>query len=145
MGLTEVTDHIPNYPQARPRTITHSIPVQTAFDPFLKPSPPGPHTVPRFNLHLTQVDLSRWFVEPGIRGPYTFGELLRGLDCIKISSPTLGRGGWSPLTNFLTHRAAVGKPISLLVLNDCPRMPPEVVESIKRVVDVLERWGLGMG
>ena len=89
-------------------------------------------------LRLVGLDLSTWFIEPNIRGSHTFEELLRGLDHIEIVQPVLGRGGWSPLTNFLTRRAAVGSRIASLKLVEYPQIPPEVVESIKREVTVFE-------
>ena len=72
---------------------------------------------------------------------------MRNLTCLRlihpdhldILCPTLGRGDWTPLTSFLTRRAAVGNRISLLTLDDYPRMCPEVVESIERAAEVFER------
>jgi len=87
-------------------------------------------------LRLICMDLSRWFIEPDIRGPRTFKDLLRGLDRIDIMKPVLGGGGWSPLTNFLTRRAAVGNQISSLRMSGHPWMSPEVVDGIKRAVKV---------
>jgi len=45
------------------------------------------------------------------------------------------------LTNFLSHRAAAGKRISLLRLTGHPRMDEDVVGRIKRAVDVFENDG----
>jgi hypothetical protein len=59
-------------------------------------------------LHLKEVDLSTWFVVPAIRDPNIFKDLLRGLRSISITGPSLSDGDWSPFTNFLTRRAAVG-------------------------------------
>ena len=88
-------------------------------------------------LHLPDVDLSTWFAEPDPCGPYTREELLPSLDHILITSPIV-YDDWSPLTAFLSFRAAVGNQISLLRLCDHPRMDGNVAESIKRVVEVFE-------
>jgi len=92
-------------------------------------------------LHLVEVDLSTWFMEPDIREPHTFQELLPRLEHIIIIKPALSGDDWSPLTNFLSRRAAVGNRISSLRLSGHPRMDGDVVENIKRVVDVFEDEG----
>ena len=94
-------------------------------------------------LHLVMVDLSVCFVEPEMCGPRTFGEFLPGLNRIVITRPTLSGGDWSPLTNFLSHRAAVGNSISFLRISDHPYMDEDVVESIKCAVKVFEGEGRG--
>ena len=93
------------------------------------------------HLHLEGVDLSAWFMEPDAREHHIFEDLLRGLRCISISDPSLTGGDWGPLTAFLIRRAAVGKRISSLRLNCCPRMGEDVVDSTRRVVEVFEEWG----
>jgi len=90
-------------------------------------------------LYLTEANLSGRFVDPDDRGSHTFKDLLPGLDHLKITAPTLGRGYWDPLTEFMTRRAAIGNRLSLLVFIICPRMCPEDVESIKQAVDVFLR------
>jgi hypothetical protein len=97
------------------------------------------------HLHLEEVDLSTWFVEPDTREPHVFKYLLRGLRVIAITEPRLSGGDWSPLTNFLNRRAAVGNRISSLRLNYCPHMDEGVVESIRRVVEVFENDGSNDG
>jgi len=82
--------------------------------------------------------LSGWFVGPDIPGPHKFKELLRGLDHISITNPALRGDDWSPLTNFLSRRAAVGNSISSLALRDHPQMDEDAVESIKCVVKVVD-------
>ena len=89
-------------------------------------------------LNLVDIDLFTWFMEPVVRGPHEFQELLRNLDHIVIIRPTLRGGDWSPLTNFLSRRAAIGNRISSLRLSDHPSMDEDVVESIRRVADVFE-------
>jgi hypothetical protein len=93
------------------------------------------------HLHLYQVDLSRWFVEPDTRKSHVFKDLLCGLRSITIIEPRLSGGDWSPLTNFLTRRAAVGNRISSLSLSDYPHMGEGVVESIRRAVEDFEDEG----
>jgi hypothetical protein len=89
-------------------------------------------------LELEQVDLST-FVEPYIREQHVFRDLLRGLRSITITAPRLSGGDWSPLTNFLARRAAVGNQISSLSLCRCPRMDEGVVESIRGAVEGFEQ------
>jgi hypothetical protein len=93
------------------------------------------------HLHLNQVDLSKWFVEPDTRKPHVFKDLLRRLHSITIIEPSLSGDDWSPLTNFLTRRGAVGARISSLSLSGYPHMGEGVVESIRRAVDVFEGRG----
>jgi len=89
------------------------------------------------HLRLIDVDLSTWFAEPDIRGPGAFEDVLRSLDLIDILKPTLSRG-WSPLTAFLSDRAANGNRISRLRIINHPHMAKDVVESIKCAVGVFE-------
>ena len=91
------------------------------------------------HLELKQIDLSTWFIKPDIREPRVFKDLLRGLRSISITDPTLTGGDWSPLTNFLTRCVAVGNRISSLRLGHYPRMGKNVVESIRRAVEVFEK------
>ena len=97
------------------------------------------------HLHLEDLDLSRWFVEPDTRESHIFKDLLPGLRYISITRCRLSGDDWSPLTNFLTHRAAVGNRISTLDLGYYPYMEEGVIESIRRAVDVLESCGNGWG
>jgi hypothetical protein len=90
------------------------------------------------HLRLEEVDLSTWFIEPDTPEPHVFKDLLRGLRSISISSYKLGGGDWSPLTSFLTRRAAVGNWISSLSLSHYMDMDDDVVESISRTVDVFD-------
>jgi hypothetical protein len=91
------------------------------------------------HLELDQVDLSKWFYEPEAREPHVFKNLLPGLRSITITDPDLvDDDDWSPLTNFLTRRAAVGNRIYSLTLSCCPYMDEGVAESIRRVVGVFE-------
>jgi len=92
-------------------------------------------------LHLVEINLSIWFTELVAPGPPASQELLPDLDHIVITKPRLGGGDWSPLTNFLSYRAAVGKRISSLRLFRHPRMDEDVAGSIKRVVDIFENEG----
>ena len=89
-------------------------------------------------LHLVEVDLSTWFIESDIHGPHTFKELLPSLDRIMITWPSLTSGDWSPFTNFLSRRAAVGNKISSLRLDCHPHMDDDVLETIKCAVKTFE-------
>jgi len=90
-------------------------------------------------LYIGGTDLSTWFVEPEIPGRHTFKDLLRGLDHIIIIEPSLSGDDWSPLTNFLSRRAEVGNRISSLkLISGHLQMDESVVESIERVVEVVD-------
>ena len=97
------------------------------------------------HLHLEDVDLSTWFIESNTREPHAFKDFLRGLRHIAITNPRLSSGDWSPLTNFLTRRAAVGNQISALRLSGYPPMDEGVVESIRHKVEAFEDGGSGDG
>jgi hypothetical protein len=86
------------------------------------------------------VDLSTLFIEPDIREPHVFRDLLRGLHSITMTTSRLSGGDWSPLTNFLTRRAAVGNRISSLQLACYPRMSGDVFESIRQAGEIFEEW-----
>jgi hypothetical protein len=92
-------------------------------------------------LNLSRVDLSMSFVEPELCEPHVFRELLPGLRSIWISDPILSGGDWSPLTNFLNRRAAVGHRISSFSLSGYPHMGEDVAESIRGAVEVFEDGG----
>ena len=87
------------------------------------------------DLSLVGVDLSTLFTEPEGHGPHASENFLRGLDSIRIIRPVLSGGDWSPVTNFLSHRAAIGNRISSLRFNDCPWMDDDEVERIECVVE----------
>jgi hypothetical protein len=97
------------------------------------------------HLHLEDVDLSTWFIEPDTREPHAFKDFLRGLRHIAITNPRLSGGDWSPLTNFLTRRAAVGNRISTLRLSGYPPMDKGVIESIRHKVEAFEDGESGDG
>ena len=88
------------------------------------------------HLHLCDVNVSTWFIEPDIHEPHTFNDLLPGLGFISITKPSLSGSDWGPFTNFLSHRAAIGSPIYSLRLSACPYVDEYVVERIKRVAKV---------
>ena len=90
------------------------------------------------HLHLGGTDLSTWFVETDIPEHTTLKDPLRSLDHIMITEPYFSDGDWTPLTNFLSRRAAVGNGISSLKLSGFLQMDEGVVESIERVVKVVD-------
>jgi hypothetical protein len=90
------------------------------------------------HLQLEGINVSTWFVEPEIHEPHDLKDLLRGLRSISISEPSLGGGDWSPLTNFLARRAAVGNRIHSLRVSCHPPMGDAVVKGIMRMVDILQ-------
>ena len=89
------------------------------------------------HLNLSWVDLSAWFCVPILRRPQANEDVLSSLNHIEITGPTLS-GGWGPLTDFLSRRAAIGNRISCLRIFYHPHMGDDVVESIKRAVEVFE-------
>ena len=91
-------------------------------------------------LHLPNVDLSTWFIEPDISGAHTPNDILSGLGSLEVSRST-SSGGWGAFTNFLSRRAAAGNRIHSLLLYGCRPMGQDVVESIKRAVDIFDDRG----
>ena len=89
------------------------------------------------HLHLRDVDLSTWFVEPEISGAHSFKDILPGLGSIEITYCSLS-GGWDAFTNFLYRRAAVGNRVSSLKFNSQVQMGEHVAEIIERMVDVFD-------
>ena len=96
------------------------------------------------HLRLKLVDLSTWFVEPDIHEPHVFEDLLPRLRSISIFKPHLSGGDWSPLTNFLTRRAAAGNRISSLKLGYHPPMDEDVAEDIRLAVEIFEGYERGL-
>ena len=92
-------------------------------------------------LLLDRVDLPTFFVEPGVYGSHVFMDLLHSLDHIVIIAPTLSGGDWSPLTDFLSRRAAAGNPISSLWISCRPHMDEDVAGNIKRAVKGFKHEG----
>jgi hypothetical protein len=90
------------------------------------------------HLHLEDVNLSTWFTEPDTREPHVFKDLLRGLRFISITNHRPSGGDWSPLTNFLIRRTAVGNRISFLKLSRYPPTDEGAVEGIRRAMGALE-------
>ena len=94
------------------------------------------------HLCFDGADLSTWFVEPDIYQPHLFRDLLPELRFLTITHPSPSGGDWSPLTNFLTRRAAVGNRIYSLRLVDYPHIDEDVVKNIRRAVEVFEDGGI---
>jgi hypothetical protein len=94
------------------------------------------------HLCFDGADLSTWFVEPDIYEPHVFKDLLPELRFLTITHPSPSGGDWSPLTNFLACRAAVGNRIYSLRLVDYPRIDEDVLENIRRAVEVFEDGGI---
>jgi hypothetical protein len=104
----------------------------------------GTTTLPSYDWRSyasKRVDLSKWFVEPDTRKPHIFKDIFRGLRSIAITRPALIGDDWGPLMNFLARRAAVGNRISSLSLRGYLPMGEDVVESIRRAVEVFEDGG----
>jgi hypothetical protein len=96
------------------------------------------------HLRLKRVDLSTWFIEPDIREPHVFKDLLPRLRSISIIKPRLSGGDWSPLTNFLIRRKAVGNRISSLNIGHHPPMDEDVAKVIRSAVGIFEGYERGV-
>jgi hypothetical protein len=92
---------------------------------------PDPST-PRRGGPVHVVRRARHSRTPRVQGPSPWAAFHHD------NRPHLSGGDWSPLTNFLTRRAAVGNRISSLSLRRYPHMGEDVVESIRRAVEVFE-------
>jgi len=80
--------------------------------PILRPSELCVKMHSLVHLHLSSVDLSKWFVEPDAHEPR---ELLPRLGYVTVPGSYFG-SDWSPLTDFLSRRAAVAGWVPLLRL-----------------------------
>ena len=89
-------------------------------------------------LYLDEVDLSACFAKLDIHEPHKFEKLLPSLDRIILTRPTLGDGGWYPLTNFLSRRTAARKPISSVRFYGYPNIGDDAYESISHAVKVFD-------
>jgi hypothetical protein len=89
------------------------------------------------HLHLELADASTWFTEPDIPKPHVFKDLLPRLRSILITNFRRSED-WNPFTDFLARRAAVGNRIYSLSLRGHPHMGEDVVESIRRSVEVFK-------
>jgi hypothetical protein len=90
------------------------------------------------HLHLELADASTWFTEPDIPKPHVFKDLLPRLRSILITNFRRSGEDWNPFTDFLTRRAAVGNRIYSLSLRNHSHMGEDVVESIRRSVEVFK-------
>ena len=87
-------------------------------------SPASPGTIyPSYNAFT-------WFIESDIYEE----DLLPWLHSISIYEPCLSGGDWTPLTSFLTHRAAIGKKLWWLRISDYLYMGEVMIECLERVV-----------
>ena len=93
------------------------------------------------HLQLNGVNLPTFFAGPGVYGSHASKDVLRSLDHIVITRPDLDGGDWSPLTNFLSRRAATGHQISSLRLCDHQDIDGDVAESIRGAVKLFEDDG----
>ena len=71
-------------------------------------------------LHLKEVNLPEWFIEPDVHEPYTFDNFLPRLHSISIDELDPPHGDRTPLTNFLTRRSVAGTQITLLSVSNHP-------------------------
>lgn len=89
------------------------------------------------HLRLIDMDVSTFFVGPGVRGSHTLKDLLSSLDSISIIRPGSNGSDWNPFIDFLTRRAAVGNRISSAKIDSFPRMDTDVVGRLSPVVEDL--------
>ena len=85
-------------------------------------------------LHLKEVNLPEWFIEPDVHEPYTFDDFLPRLHSISIDELDPPHGDRTPLTNFLTRHSAAGTQITLLSVSNHP--PIGRTERLARVVKI---------
>jgi len=82
-------------------------------------------------LHPGSIPLPNIFPGPNPGGN---GNIPDSLQHIILEWPVVGGGDWSPLTNFLTHRASSGNRLHSLTLDRPPHMCPKVEEHIRSMV-----------
>jgi len=54
---------------------------------------------------------------------------------LRLEEVTLSENNWGHLTTYLIHQISDNQTLSLEVFGDFPRMPPEVVDEIKGLVE----------
>ena len=85
-------------------------------------------------LYVTNVELSKGFLQPNPDGPHANTKLLPSLRSLHLGYITLNNSDWGHLTTYLAHQTSNGQIISLTVSGIFPRMDPEVANEIKGLV-----------
>jgi len=93
-------------------------------------------------LKLDTALMSAAFPEPDQGALRVYDQVSPSLRHLSLAWLLLDDYDWSPLTAFLSYRASAGNPIGSLTLLDPPHMCPEVVESIKGVVEEVRIDGM---
>jgi len=86
-------------------------------------------------LYLSEVQVSKGFLQPNPDGPHTDTKLLPSLRSLHLEDVTLKDNDWGHLTAYLAHQTSDNQIISLEVFGDSPHMSPEVVDVIKGLVE----------
>ena len=90
-------------------------------------------------LYLSDVEVSKGFLQPNPDGPHANMKLLPSLRSLRLEDVTLddddgNDDDWGYLTAYLAHQTSDNQIISLEVLGDLPHMPPGVVDKIRGLV-----------
>ena len=85
-------------------------------------------------LILSDVKLSRGFLQPNSDGPHAGTKLFPSLRSLYLHSVTLVDDDWGHLTTYLAHQTSDGQLVSLWVIGS-PAMPSEVVNEVKGLVE----------
>ena len=86
-------------------------------------------------LYLSEVEVSKGFLQPNPDGPHANKKLLPSLRSLLLEDVTLGDDDWSHLAAYLAHQTSDNQIISLEMFGDSPHMPPKVVDEIKGLVE----------
>ncbi|KAF9647993.1 hypothetical protein BDM02DRAFT_3187523 [Thelephora ganbajun] len=86
-------------------------------------------------LHLSDVEVSKGFLQPNPDGPHAKAKLLPSLRSLNLENVTLNDDDWGHLTTYLGHQTSDNQSISLGVLGDTPLMRPEVMSEIRGLVE----------
>ena len=84
-------------------------------------------------LSISNVKLSKGFLQPDSDGPHAGMKLLPSLRSLSLGNITPSGGSWDHLTTYLAHQTSNGQSISLTVFGDTPHIH-SVVNKIKELV-----------
>ena len=93
-------------------------------------------------MTITNVELSKGFLQPNPDGPHANTKLLPSLEVLCLQAVMLNDDRWSNLVAFLTHQSLDGQPISLEMVGEFPHMSPEEMDEIE---DLVEDFACGEG
>ena len=84
---------------------------------------------------ICEAELTKGFLQPNMNGPHPKTKLLPSLRSLSLGFICLSDGGWDNLTTYLAHQTSDDQAISLRLFGYVPPIHPEVVKTIKGMVE----------